>query len=97
MPGMRRSTKSELRMLREIVWHFCTIKKCFFCKQPLLEMTEKEMRFGRRDFPPVKVKLAIHHEDENRRNNSRENRKPAHSKCHRRHHIKQLRKKGGLG
>ena len=89
MPGMRRSSKSELRMLREMMWHFGLIKRCRFCKKPLLTWPdEREMRFGRRDFPQVKTKLCIHHEDEDRTNNDDDNRKPAHSKCHRQYHIK---------
>lgn len=84
---MRSSTKSEIRMLREMIWHFGTITKCRFCKKPLLEAA-RNFQYGARDFPPVKERLAIHHEDEVRGNNDASNRKPAHSKCHKSYHAK---------
>jgi hypothetical protein len=89
--SMRRSTKAELRMLREIGWHFGTIKKCYFCKKPLLESSTPgatDLKFGERSFPPIKTKLAIHHQNEDHNDNRPKNRKPAHSKCHRKYHIK---------
>lgn len=85
---MRRSTASELRMLREIVWHYGLIKKCPFCEKPLLEQGANDLKFGERQFPPVKTKLAIHHEDGDHSNNDPKNRKPAHQSCHKRYHIR---------
>jgi len=85
---MRRSTKSELRMLREIVWHIGTIKKCFFCKKPLLDPGATAIEFGERNCPPVTIRIAIHHKNEDHEDNRPENRKLAHSKCHRRYHIR---------
>ena len=85
---MRRSTKSELRMLREITWHFGTITKCFFCKKPLLDPGARDLEYGERGFPPVKVKLAIHHKNNDHGDNKPKNRKTAHSLCHRKYHIK---------
>lgn len=92
---MRRSTKAELRMLREMMWHFGTITKCRFCHEPLLVLP-KGARFGERDHSPVKARLAIHHEDEDHENNKPSNRKPAHSTCHKRHHAKKRHKGRGL-
>jgi hypothetical protein len=85
---MRRSTASELRMLREIVWHIGTIKKCYFCKELLLDPGANDLTFGERNCPPVKVKIAIHHENNSHEDNTPSNRKLAHQSCHKRHHIK---------
>lgn len=93
---MRRSTKAELRMLREMIWYFGIKIKCFFCKEPLLSMKKRKAQFGARDHPPVKEKLAIHHEDEDRENNDPSNLKPCHSTCHKRHHAKKRHKGRGL-
>ena len=85
---MRRSTKAELRMLREITWHIGTMKKCCFCKKFLLDPGATSIAYGERSAPPVKVVLTIHHENEDHEDNRPENRKLAHSKCHRRYHVK---------
>ena len=98
---MRKSIRSELRMLREMVWHFGLVTKCCFCKKPLLKFHNDitgaiEPEFGESSCPPVKTKLAIHHKNENHKDNRNKNRRPCHSRCHRRHHIKLMHKKGGL-
>lgn len=85
---MRRSTKAELRMLREITWHFGTITKCYFCKKPLLDPGATVLEFGELNSPPVKDKLVIHHSDEDHSNNEPKNRKPCHRSCHRHYHIR---------
>jgi hypothetical protein len=93
---MRRSTASELRMLREIVWHIGTIKHCFFCKKLLLDPGAIDLEFGERNCPPVKIPLAIHHRNEDHEDNNPDNRKLAHSSCHKRYHVlKQHAKAGG--
>lgn len=74
-------------MLREMAWHFGTRMGCYFCGEPLLQAVGLE--FGERNFPPVKTKLAIHHINENHDDNRETNLAPAHSTCHRRHHLKQ--------
>ena len=86
---MRKSTRAELRMLRELGWHFGLRTRCRFCKKPLLEIPDGvELQFGARDLPPIRTALAIHHEDEVRENNEDSNRKPAHSECHKRYHAR---------
>lgn len=93
---MRKSIRSELRMLREIVWHIGTSKKCYFCEELLLDPGAIDLRFGERSCPPVKIALAIHHRNEDHDDNRPSNRKLAHSSCHKRYHIQKQHKKGGL-
>lgn len=89
---MRRSTKSELRMLREVVHYFGRRTKCFFCHQPLLEAPSAS--FGHRDHAPIRTRLCIHHVDEDRENNQDSNLKPAHSRCHKRFHARKQTREG---
>lgn len=84
---MRRSTASELRMLREMVWHFTEGKKCPFCKKELLPGAT-DLEYGERNCPPIKERLTIHHSNGNHDDNRKKNRKPAHQSCHKRYHIK---------
>jgi hypothetical protein len=98
---MRKSIRSELRMLREMLWHFGLVTKCHFCHKPLLEFYNEitgatEPEFGERSCPPVKTTLTIHHKNENHKDNRKKNRKPAHSACHKRYHARQQHKRGGL-
>lgn len=85
---MRRSTASELRMLREMCWHWGLSKTCYFCKKPLLDAGANDLKFGERQFPPIKTKLAIHHRNGDHGDNLPKNRKPAHQACHKRFHIR---------
>jgi hypothetical protein len=90
---MRKSTRSELRMLREMMWHFGLTTKCYFCHKPLLKFHNditgaNEPHFGDRECPPVKTVLTIHHKNEDHKDDRAKNRRPCHSSCHRRHHMK---------
>ena len=94
---MRRSTTSELRMLRMMMWHFGIDTRCCFCHKPLLDEQvlrngDGRLHFGGQTLPPIKTKLTIHHADDNHHNNEKRNRKPCHRTCHRSFHMKQRRK-----
>ncbi len=84
---MRSDVKSELQMLREMGWHFLSLNLCYFCKRPLTSLPP-DMTFGHKRHPRVSADLTIHHIDENRENNSPENRAPCHDSCHRSFHAK---------
>ena len=91
--SMRKSSRSELRMLRVMMSHFGLTTKCFFCKKSLLKLEDVicqdgELHIAGKTPPqPIKTKLTIHHEDGNHYNNDSENRKPCHSKCHKSFHM----------
>src|SRR5208283_319162 len=89
---MRKSIRSELRMLRELVWHIGIHERCYFCGKRLLEDTGT-LKFGERSCPPVKVALVIHHRNHKHEDNQTRNRKLAHSSCHKRYHIQLQHKK----
>jgi hypothetical protein len=98
---MRKSTRSEIRMLREMMWHFGLITKCHFCNEPLLEFTGGSgmdfPEFGERNCPPVKTVLTIHHENEDHGDDRPKNRKPCHQTCHKRYHMKLRHKRRKRG
>ena len=85
--AMRKSTRSELRMLRIVASHYLTREKCFFCKKPLLEgATETEGRWGH----PIEIRVTEHHKDTVRDGkwNAPENRVMVHTNCHKRFHAR---------
>lgn len=96
---MRADVKAELQMLRELVWFAYGIeltnnteagkginKFCYFCHEPLL-ILPSDITFGHRRHPRVGVDLTLHHIDENRENNAKENLASCHDSCHRRWHA----------
>ena len=85
---MLATTKSELKMLRELTLHFSEGQVCFFCKKVLIER-DSELTYGHRRHGPILERIAIHHIDEMRDHNRKENRAPCHSSCHRSHHARQ--------
>jgi len=91
--SMRKSSRSELRMLRMMMNHFGTATKCYFCKEPLLKLEDLIADDGTwhiiRGSIPIKTKLTIHHKDGNHKNNEESNRKPCHRTCHRSFHMKE--------
>src|SRR5580704_2708761 len=93
--SMRRSIKSELRMLRVMMSHFGLITRCCFCKQSLLRLedvvgSDGELHIAGKESPqPIKTKLTIHHENGKHRDNREENRKPCHQACHKAFHMKE--------
>jgi hypothetical protein len=93
--SMRRSTTSELRMLRMIAWHVGLDTKCCFCHQPLLDeqllqgRETKNQHLGGYSISPIKTKITLHHVDGNHYNNEGNNRKLAHTTCHKSFHMRQ--------
>lgn len=85
---MNSSTKSELQMLRELTRHYTEGQVCYFCHRPLLPV--EELTFGHRRHSPVTTRLTIHHQDENRENNTRANRKVCHTSCHKSFHMRRV-------
>jgi hypothetical protein len=95
--SMRKSSRSELRMLRVMMWHFGIETKCHFCHKPLLDEADlkaagKKLFAGKESPLPIKTRLTLHHADGNHYNQSPENRKPCHQKCHKSFHMKEQRK-----
>lgn len=81
-------TKSELQMLRELVWLLVGKRKltCFFCSEPLLEADH--LTFGHHHHPPLKELITVHHIDFDRANNTNENLALCHRSCHKSFHRK---------
>lgn len=89
----RRKTKksfiSEVRLLREIAWWAIRNLSCYFCHVRLIPKMEADvLTYGHRQHKPFKLKLTMHHENENHSDNKDSNLKWSHSDCHKRHHIK---------
>lgn len=95
-PRRKRKMKkreSEIRLLREVAWWYFRHLCCFFCKKPFIEpKLARNLKFGHRSHKPFKFKLTVHHEDEDRNNNTDDNLKWGHSDCHKAHHIKKSNK-----
>jgi hypothetical protein len=88
------SYDAEKQMLREFYLLYAQRNLCFFCGEPLLEV-KKPTTFGHRRHTKIwELNFTVHHEDENRENNTDSNLKGCHSTCHRRFH-KQLLLTGG--
>jgi hypothetical protein len=98
--GMRKSTRQELRKLREIVREVFEITKdspekgvsvnrlCFFCNEPLID-GENSYHPGDGEGSPIDslMEFTLHHKDGNHSNNKHSNRKWSHRRCHKSHHL----------
>lgn len=84
--AMRKSTRSELNKLRELVHYLLAERKCCFCKQPLIEVPDGWVP-GTGSGPPLKAKVAVHHKDG--WEDPVKDTQLCHRKCHLRHHAKQ--------
>jgi hypothetical protein len=95
--AMSKAIRKELGKGRELLWHLLEGKNCYFCKEPLLEDgVPSYVKFGNGSAPPLDLEITIHHVNESHNDNRPENRKLAHTSCHRSHHailiFKQWRK-----
>lgn len=88
--AMRKSTRRELRKLRELVHVLLSGKRCCFCKEPILEVEDGFQGSG--DGPQLEIKVTIHHKDGDHDNNDPRNHRLAHQSCHKRHHMKLTRR-----
>jgi len=85
---------AEKQMLREFFLLYAPREKCFFCGDPIA-ITPTRTTFGHRRHTKIwELNFTVHHDDENRDNNTDINLKGSHSTCHRRYH-KQLLQHGG--
>ncbi len=92
--AMSKEIRRELGKARELLWHLLEGKRCYFCKEFLLEEgVPSYVKFGNGAAPPLDLEYTIHHEDENHKNNRPANRKLAHTSCHRSHHAMLIFKK----
>jgi hypothetical protein len=83
---MQSATKSELQMLRELVRYYAQGRVCYFCKRVLIDNCD--VTFGHRHHSPVVDRITLHHLDEDRENNRKENLIDCHTACHRSHHAR---------
>jgi hypothetical protein len=85
--AMRKSTCNELRKLRELVRFTLRGKCCFFCHKELFE-DDATYKDGDGRGAPIACQITVHHVDLNHDNDRRENKRLAHSSCHKRFHMK---------
>lgn len=83
---MRKSTRQELRKLREIVREVLEGKLCPFCKEPLIT-DENCYGHGDGESSPFSTELTLHHKDGNHQNNEKKNRVWSHRRCHKSYHL----------
>jgi hypothetical protein len=88
---MRKSTRRELAMLRDLAHSLLPKMRCKICRQFLME-EHPRYSFGDRTSIPVEVKLAAHHLDHDHSNGSFANRAWVHDSCHRRYHNQRRQK-----
>src|SRR3954452_15661328 len=100
--AMRKSTRQELRKLREMVrWAYADVV-CCFCHEPLLsnestlwddEDEDEEDEIvdayapGDGESSPMNTDVTLHHLDGDHSNNLRSNHAWAHRRCHKSHHL----------
>lgn len=89
--GMRRSTRQELRKLREIVREVFEDRTCPFCTEPLLD-TKNSYNHGDGESSPFDTDFALHHKDGNHDNNKKKNRVWSHRRCHKSFHLTERHK-----
>lgn len=89
---MRKSTRQELRKLRELVRVLLEGKCCFFCKKVLL--VDGQVWIGNADGSPLQSRLTWHHIDGEHDNNERANLRLSHTDCHKSYHMRKLHRDG---
>jgi len=80
--AMRKSTRQELRKLREILRFLLRGKCCFFCKRKLIS-AKSYAKDGDGQGSPISRQLTIHHVNGNHSDDRRENKRLTHQRCHR--------------
>lgn len=91
--GMRKSTRRELRKLRELARFLLVGKQCCFCGKAILRDEEAVVEYGNADGPVLEEEIAIHHENGDHGDNRHDNLKLAHRKCHKSFHAREQRAK----
>ena len=84
---MQSAIKAELQQSRELLRFLLPLYNCHFCLRPLMKGDEEET-FGHRRHSALGVRITIHHLDEDRNNNRRENLRLSHTSCHKAYHIR---------
>lgn len=83
--GMSARVRRELRDLREKVRFLLAGRRCCFCGELFVQ---GDVQYGTADGPAYRLKLSLHHDNENRADNREEvNVKLAHRSCHKAHHA----------
>ena len=88
---MRKSTRRELRKLRELVHVLARGKVCCFCGLPLLSNARDGFQ-GNADGPRLVDRITVHHGNGDHSDNAPENHELAHRRCHKQHHGRQRRR-----
>lgn len=88
--AMRKSTRRELRKLRELVHLLLAAKRCCFCRKPLVEVEDGWQGSG--DGPQLAAKVTIHHKNGDHDDNRPSNHALCHQTCHKSHHMKITRR-----
>jgi len=86
--SMRKSTRQELRKLRELLRFLLRGKKCYFCRKPLIK-DKSYAKDGDSQGSPISRRVTIHHKDGDHDNDALGNKKLAHTPCHKSHHMKE--------
>lgn len=85
--SMRKSTRQELRKLREVLRYALRKKNCYFCHKPLID-TKSYAKDGDGQGSPVR-NITVHHKNGNHDDDREKNKALCHDKpCHRSHHAK---------
>jgi hypothetical protein len=101
--GMRKSTRREIRKLREMVWWAYRDVHCCFCHEPLLSQNDDDTddedneivnAYGDGDgeASPMNLDVTLHHRNGNHEDNRRKNQAWSHRRCHKAHHLTERHK-----
>lgn len=89
--GMRKSTRQELRKLREIVREVFEDQLCPFCKEPMIA-TSNAYGHGDGESSPFDIEWALHHKNGDHSDNAKRNRVWSHRRCHKSFHLTERHK-----
>jgi hypothetical protein len=85
--AMRKSTRRELRKLRELVRVLLDGKRCCFCKEPLVDNTD--FLPGNGEGFQISEQITIHHRNGLHEDNRQSNLRFCHRSCHKKHHARE--------